>query len=264
MIDDIARTPADGREGPGMTDRPQADPYAATAGAYDLFSASHRPAQLAALRRLLPELRPEAGPILDVGAGSGANGAWVLEALPRARVLALEPSRAMRSLMLARIASRPDWFERVTVRPEDFFSATLPPRIGGAILLGVIGHFDAGERAAVLAELAARLPPGGAALLDLQQPESPQRVEPFEFTAARIGELAYRGIAEAWPRDRERMRWRMTYLVLEGERVLTEETSELDYRHPSPAALAAEAGQVGMRVEQLDGTFRLLINESPA
>lgn len=54
--------------------------------------------------------------------------------------------------------------------------------IGGAILLGVIGHFDAGECAAVLAELAARLPVGGAALVDLQEPERPQRVEAYEFT----------------------------------------------------------------------------------
>lgn len=60
----------------------------------------------------------------------------------------------MRSLMLGRIAEHPEWFPRVTVRPEAFFDAPLPERIGGAILFGVIGHFDTGERQAVLAELA--------------------------------------------------------------------------------------------------------------
>lgn len=231
------------------------DSYTAAAGAYDLFASRYRPAQLEALEALLPRLWPEAGPILDIGSGSGANTAVVLERVPEAHVLALEPSRAMRSLFLSRIAAHPEWHSRVTVRPEDFFSASLPERIGGAILMGVIGHFDPGERAAVLAELAARLPIGGAALLDLQQPERPRRVEPHEFTAARVGDLRYRGIAEAWPVDTELMRWRMSYLCLEGERILTEETVEHEYRHPAPAIVAVEARRVGLRLIPLaDGS----------
>ncbi|MGA4668743.1 class I SAM-dependent methyltransferase [Propionibacteriaceae bacterium Y1923] len=150
------------------------DPYAAPAGAYDLFNAPARAGQVAALDALLPHLDPSHGPILDVGAGSGLNIAHLLEHSPAVSVYALEPSPTMRALALARVAARPDWFDRVTVRPEDFFSATLPPRLGEAVLLGVIGHFDAGERAAVLAELAARLPTGGAALFDLQPPERPE------------------------------------------------------------------------------------------
>ncbi len=241
-----------------MTD----DPYRATAGAFDLFSASSLPAQLAALSTVMMRFRPDHGPILDIGAGSGAMIEAVLEHLPDARVHALEPSPAMRALALARIAGHPEWFDRVTLRPEDFFTATLPRRIGGAIMLGVIGHFDAGERAAVLGELAKRLPIGGIALLDLQPPERPARVEPFEFTAARIGELIYRGIAEAWPVDEDRMRWRMTYLSLEDERVLTEDTAEHLYHHPAPEQVAAEADQVGLALERLgDGTFWALARE---
>ena len=234
------------------------DEYAAAAGAYDLFAAPYRSVQLAAIEELLPRLRPEAGPILDVGAGSGANTAAILERLPDVRVVALEPSRAMRSLILSRLAVRPEWHRRITVRPEDFFSASLPERIGGAILIGVIGHFDPGERAAVLAELAARLPEGGAALFDLQQPERPHRIEPYEFTAATVGELSYRGIAEAWPVDTELMRWRMSYLCLEGERVLTEDTAAYEYRHPAPAVVAGEAEDVGLSLTPLaDGTHWL-------
>ncbi len=127
------------------------DPYAATATAYDLFARASRDPQAEALRMLLPRIHPEVGPILDVGAGSGANAAFLLEHVPDARVYALEPSRAMRSLTLARVAAHPEWFPRVTIRPEGFFDATLPERIGGAVLLGVIGHFDPGERAAMLA-----------------------------------------------------------------------------------------------------------------
>ncbi len=120
------------------------DSYAATASLYDLMNAPWRAAQIAALERLLPLLRADAGPILDVGAGSGANLEWVLDRLPDARLHALEPSPSMRSLALARIAAHPEWFARVTLRPEDFFSATLPDSLGGAILLGVLGHFRSG------------------------------------------------------------------------------------------------------------------------
>lgn len=227
------------------------DPYAAVAPAYDLFAASARPAQLAALEAWLPFVRPEAGPVLDAGMASALNAAVVLEHVAGAHVWGLEPSRALRGLALSRIAGHPEWFDRVTVRPEDFFSASLPDGIGGALLLGVVGRFDAGERAAVLAELARRLPADGAALLDLRPPGRPRRVEPYEFRAPSVGELAYRGIAEAWPVDLEAMRWRTTYLSLDGERVLTEDTVEQLYRHPSPERVAAEAAQVGLAMRPL-------------
>lgn len=227
------------------------DRYAAAAGVYDLVNAPVRAAQLAALEALLPLLRPDCGPVLDVGAGSGLNLAFVLGRVPAARVWALEPSPAMRALAMVRIAGHPEWFDRATVRPEDFFSASLPASLGGAILLGVIGHFDPGERAAVLAELAARLPVGGAALLDLQEPERPRRIPAYEFTAARIGELDYRVIAEAWPVDTELMRWRMSYLTLDGERILVEDTTEFEYRHPAPGTVAAEAALVGLAVRRI-------------
>lgn len=235
------------------------DQYAATASAYDLIASPYRSAQVAALEMLRAKLRPEAGPILDVGAGSGLNCGWLLTQVVDAHVVALEPSRAMRSLLLARVAAHREWFDRVTVRPEDFFSAPLPPRIGGAILLGVVGHFDAGERAAVLAELAARLPDGGAALIDFQEPEHPARVEPFEFVVATVGQLSYRGIGEGWPVDDERMRWRMSYLTLDGERVLVEDTAEMEYHHPSAQTVAAEAAQVGLTLDRLgETTFWML------
>lgn len=247
-----------------MKETVRPDAYAAAASAYDLFARPYRDAQYAALARLLPHLRPDAGPILDVGAGSGAFTAWALTELPTSIVLALEPSPAMRALLLARVATHPEWHPRLTVRPEGFFDATLPARIGGAIALGVMGHFDAGERAAVLAELADRLPARGAALIDLQHPERPQRIEPYEFTVATVGELTYRGIAEAWPVGTETMRWRTTYLSLEGERVVTEDTAEHIYHHPAPDLLAREADDAGLAAHRLDETSFWLLTRQEA
>ena len=235
------------------------DPYAVTAAAYDLFAMVARDEQITALGSLLPHIDVGVGPILDVGAGSGSNTAYLLEHLPDAHVLALEPSSAMRSLLLSKLAAHPEWFPRVTVQPESFFSATLPEHVAGALLLGVLGHFDPTERAALLAELAARLPEGGKSLIDLQHPERPQRVAPYEFSVAQIGELSYRGIAQAWPLDNEQMRWEMTYLTLEGERILVEDIAEYVYRHPSPETVRAEAKEVGLSLTRLgDSTHWIL------
>ncbi|SJM65042.1 trans-aconitate 2-methyltransferase [Gulosibacter sp. 10] len=236
------------------------DPYLATASAYDLYALPYRAEIERALEAAVPLFRPDRGPILEIGAGSGANAGWVLDRLPAAHVLALEPSAAMRSLALGRIAGRPDWHPRITVRPEGFFDRDLPAELGGAVALGVLGHFDVGERAAVLAELAARLPAGGGVVLDLQAPARPAPVEPYEFTAATVGEIAYRGIAEARPIGGEAMRWRMTYIALDGDRVLTEETTEHVYHHPAPETFDAEAERAGFEARPLDetSTFRLL------
>lgn len=244
-------------DGPG-------DPYAATASMYDLLITDYRAQQVAALETLRPRLLTEVGPVLDIGAGSGLNSAWVLTQLPTAEVVAIEPSPAMRALTVGRVAGHPEWFSRITIRPEDFFSAPLPPHLGGAIMLGTLGHFDPGERAAVLAELAARLPEGGAALIDLQSPETPTLVEPFEIVAGQIGQLTYRAIAEGWPTGGEAMGWRMTYLTLDGERVLLEDTVDHVFHHPAPETVVAEAAAVGLRMERADTTHWLLTREAGA
>lgn len=238
---------------------PLTDPYAATASAFDLLSRPYRASVERALSGFVPWIRPEHGPVLDIGAGSGANAAFVLERDPEARMLALEPSASMRSLLLGRVAAHTEWDDRITVLPDGFFDATLPEKLGGALALGVLGHFDPGERAAVLAELAARLPEAGIALVDLQEPSEPTRVEAHEFATATIGEITYRGIAEAWPIDAEAMRWRMSYLSLDGDRVLTETTTEHIYHHPSPEQFEREAREAGFAVVPLTGTaFRIL------
>lgn len=234
----------------------EVDRYAVSAGWWDLIQPSAQRA--AALRALSSRVRPEVGPLLDVGAGSGSAVLTVLADLPECRALALEPSRAMRSLLLSKIAAQQGLSTRITVRPEDFFGASLPERIGGALLLGVIGHFDAGERAAVLAELAARLPAGGAALIDLPEPRRPHRVPADERTVATVGELTYRLIAEARPLGTELMHWRITYLTLEGDRVLIEDTVDFQYRHPAVEVVAEEARAVGLGLETVSGGHWLL------
>lgn len=235
------------------------DAYAASAAAYDLYIASARAGQLAALQVFLPTIRTDHGPVLDIGAGSGLNTVTILEHLPQARVCALEPSPAMRALALAKIAAHPEWFDRVTVRPEGFFDAPLPASIGGAVLLGVLGHFEASDRPRLFSELASRLPSGGAVLIDLQPPQRPERVEPYEFTVATIGDLSYHGIAEGWPLDEERMRWRMTYQTIDNGQVLDEESADHIFRHPAPEHIHTETSQAGLELKPVEDIYYLAV-----
>lgn len=236
------------------------DHYQPASGAYDLFAAPYFPSQLAALEQALPNFLTLNGPILDIGAGSGMVSEQLLQRLPAAQVVAIEPSSAMRSLLLGRIAREPRWFPRITVRPEGVFDAPLPDRLGGALALGVLGHFTPHERKTLLTELSSRISTGGAFLVDLQHPEQPCRVEAYEFTAATVGDLEYRGIAEAWPIGDAMMRWKMTYRVLDGKTTLSEETLEHVYHHPSPQQIRKEAMSSGFDANQLDpGSFWLLV-----
>lgn len=230
------------------------DGYAATAGAYDLLNAPFRAAQVAALEPFLKLCRPEAGPVLDIGAGSGLNSELVLTRLPDATVLAIEPSPAMRALLLGRIAAQPDWHRRITVRPESFIEAPLPATVGGVILLGVLGHFTATDRPRLFGELGRRLPPGAPLLLDLQPPLTPSRVERTSFDGVVVGDLRYRGWMEASPESGEWMAWRMTYQTLDGDDVIAETSAEHRYAHPASSAVRAEALAAGLETERTDGS----------
>ena len=239
-----------------------AEEYRATAGAYDLFSEPFAAAQDAALRALLPHLDVTAGPVVDVGCGSGRHLAVVLHAVPGARVLGIEPSDAMRALAVARLAAEPAWRDRATVRPEHALAAPLPDRIAGAVLLGVIGHFDRRERLELFGRLARRTGPGCAVLFDLQPPESPADVPPAVFADTRLGDLRYRGIASASAIDDEAMRWRMTYQTLDGDAVIEERSTETVYRHPTPESLRGDLRKLGFRLQPLpDSTCWLAIRE---
>ncbi len=152
----------------------------------------------------------------------------------------------MRAIALARITQHPHWYPRITIRPEDFYSASLPHQVGGVILMGVLGYFDEQDRKALFAELAARLPEGGATLFDLQQPEAPAKVDGYEFASVQVGDLTYTGIAEGWPIDEQSMRWRMTYRTSDKQRILSEESVEHVYYHPSKSTVEQEAKAAGL------------------
>jgi SAM-dependent methyltransferase len=230
---------------------PTADRYAALAGMYDLVVKPFAAAADTAIRAAAATMRPDDGPVLDIGAGTGRPALVLLDLLPAASVLAVEPSPGMRSVLLAKLAARPDLHSRVTVVPRDLGALRLPDRLGGALALGVIGHFDAVARRRLLADVAARLGPGAPLLLDLQPPWDPQDVPPARYARVDVGALTYECWGEARVVRGDLLRWTMRYVTLDGEQIVEERHAVYDYHHPSRETLSGEAQAAGLTVTVL-------------
>lgn len=229
---------------------------------YDLIAEGYVASQLSALDELLPLVDVQNGPIVDIGCGSGRHLAHVLEGLPAIQAIGIEPSDAMRSLALGRLATNPKWRDRVTVRPEGALEAPLPDQISGVIMLGVFGHFTHFERNELIARLSVRLPERGAILLDLQLPESPAEVPPYMFADTRLGGLRYRGYAEGTPTEGQAMRWQMTYQTLDGDAILEQHTGESIFYHPRHELVRDEMREHGLTLKRLpETTFWLAVRD---
>ena len=113
------------RRGTRRVDEPAAptsacsdDPYGdATAEFYDLLATAMWDELGPALPQLLSGLEPATGPILDLGAGTGAGTVHLHAAFPDASIVALEPSKAMRTALNVRLANNASLRKAVTVVP---------------------------------------------------------------------------------------------------------------------------------------------------
>ncbi|GAB3173361.1 hypothetical protein GCM10027059_44230 [Myceligenerans halotolerans] len=92
------------------------------------------------------DLGPDAT-LLDLGAGSGV-GTRTLAACTRARIIAVEPSRTMRSVLLARIADDGALGEQVSVMAGAVPRALeeLPGEVAGFVCAHMLGHLTAAQR----------------------------------------------------------------------------------------------------------------------
>lgn len=153
--------------------------------------------ELALSARVLAGFDPDAGPLLDIGAGTGLSTIALAEALPRAQIVALEPSRAMRAVLLSRVLGRPETKDRVTVLPGTLDSEFLPPRWGGMTGRGLLGHIPAEHRVRLWQLLAERLADGTHAVLDQVADHMPEpgRREIYR-SATTQGELDYEVVIE--------------------------------------------------------------------
>lgn len=222
------------------------DFYETNAEFYDAVSVDAWQLLSPALTSALGGVRADRGPIADIGAGTGLGTAVIAAAVPGAKIVAVEPSAALRPALMARVMTVPGLRERVTILPNALADAPLPERLGGVVALNMLGHLDPPQRSALWSLLAERLAEGAPAVIGLQPPERPERVPPGHFARTRVGDRTYEGWGEAFPKDDQRVMWRMTWRVVEDDRVVDERTAESEWWTVSQATVLSELAAAGL------------------
>jgi SAM-dependent methyltransferase len=225
------------------------DPYEQSAEFIDLLIRDHwrliGPVVAGALR----SADPTQGPLVDIGAGSGIGTRLAADTLPDLEILAIEPSPALRAVLLSRLADSDDLRRRVTVLAERLQIATLPERLGAVMAINVLGHFPPDDRRRLWKLLADRLHPGGPALVNLLPPTEPTPVPDSLMAQTTIGRRRYEGWARAEPGGHDLLRWHMTYRTLQDGQVIDQRQASYSWWVLSQQQLTDELTQHGLSAE---------------
>lgn len=222
------------------------DSYAVAAEYYDLWAESYWEELGPVLRTAVHGIDPSDGPIVELGAGTGLGTVLLADAFPLASIVAVEPSRAMRGILVSRIFGRADLRHRVTLLPVDLAGMVWPDRLAGFVATAMLGHLVPEDRLGLWRTLAHRLAPGAPAVVHLQPPSRPERMPRTRHTVGRLGDLTYEGWNEAEPAGERVLRWTMTYRVLRDGEVVDEQGWTSDFHTVSEEDVVTEAGAAGL------------------
>lgn len=191
-----------------------------SAAFYDLFHVDgHVPAILEKLPPLLSGVRRG---ILEIGAGTGLITTAMADWTP-AEIFALEPSAAMRAVLLSRLNARPELLSRVTVLSCDALSADLDDPVEAAVMINVMYALEPDYRRRLWPALAAQLEPAGL-LVFTWRDGGPPKPRPLEELGSRqVGRHTYTVLSQILESDEEASRARYLYRVTEGDKVISEE-----------------------------------------
>ena len=133
----------------------------------------------------LPHLPPPGASVLDIGAGSGRDAAWL--AARGDRVVAVEPTRPLREFGERR-SPGVLWVDARLPALEG-----LEPGVFDVVLLNAVWmHFDADERRQGMPVVAGRVAPGGLLIVLLRHGPVPQGRRMFPVSAEETRGLAAR------------------------------------------------------------------------
>jgi SAM-dependent methyltransferase len=234
------------------------DTYAAVGEFHDLFMDEAWDRLVPALARAFGALDAGAT-VLDLGAGSGV-GTRRLAEVTRARIVAVEPSATMRSVLLARVVDDPALTDRVSVvagaAPAVLrqIASLVDGALDGIVCAHVLGHLDHADRAATLGALAGGLAPDGHGVITLPPPSDASpggrgHVRGWEIVDERmIGRHRYVSRRAA---DGATGRMVSTYEVWEGERLLRAQEERSGWSLPPLETFIGELDRAGLAVEEV-------------
>jgi phospholipid N-methyltransferase len=230
--------------------------YSASAEFYELVAARQAQSSGPALRAALAGVDAAAGPVLEIGAGTGRITEVIADALPDAEIVAAEPAAEMRAVLTSRAYADPALRRRVTVTPD---SAQRIAAAGGdgpicaAVVFGVAGHLDTAERVALWRALAARLPAGGPIVVELMGVATPRVIPPVRLLRERVGEQVYEWWSSGEPCGEDVMRFDTTWKVFAAGSLVREVRESHRWHTLTATQLAAESGLAAERITQVDG-----------
>ena len=221
----------------------QGEGYAINAPYYDLiYPVAARNALGEALCNQLVGVRH----IVEIGAGTGAMTEVMLNVLPaEGTILAVEPTAMMRAALTSRLSGIPRAVAAVTIVPDDALVAEVPADMDALVACNVIMHFSPAGRQALWSRWAEPLRPGGIVAVEPQFPQSPMNLPATVVPGRSLGRRTYDTVTRAEMIDDERIRWVMTYRVREGDRVMSEETTDFDCWIISDDVLDRELAEAG-------------------
>lgn len=236
------------------------DSETVTAEYTDLMrAASSAPSVMDELARVLAGLDLDPGlPVLELGAGTGLGVVAVAEAVPQA-VHAVERSAAMRSLLMSRLAGRPDLGTRVTVHAGDLFDVALPARWGAAVGIHIVCQLEPARRRDFWRLLGERLADGAPALID--RCFGPSTADGFPermVSTATLGEHEYQRWHSSEPVDTDRVRVRVRYTTVRDGAVVGERREENVHWVARREDVMAEIDAAGLDVTPDGDRFLLL------
>jgi SAM-dependent methyltransferase len=198
--------------------------------------------------------RPAIG-VLDVGAGTGL-ATELLAQRCTVTVHAVEPTRSMRSVLLSRLAGRPELLSHVRVHALPLQRLGLARVADFALCLNTIGTLDRRERHDVLDALAWAMTPGGT--LVVQRPPDGPYANGATLPSWELGGDTYAGDVTCTPTTPDRIEWTFTYRVTRGDSVIREEIETFDGYLASAADFTAELGRAGFEVVD-EGTHDVMV-----
>lgn len=252
LLSPVESAPEAGSASPAPADAgpDPSDPYGtATAEFYELLATAHWERTGLELLDLLDGVDPTAGPIVDVGAGTGIGLPYLRAAVPDADLYAIEPSKSMRTALHTRLLLDPSLAGRVTVDPRPLADA-LPERASAVVLSAVLGHLDRSERSLLWRYAAERMHAGAPVVVEILPPYRPIVVEPTLYKSLQVGRFTYEGWQSGEPDDDRTMRWVMTYRVLDGDTLVSEQSVTSTYRCWSPDDVRREIEPHGLTMTE--------------
>ncbi len=225
------------------------DPYGeATAEFYDLLATNMWDSFGLQLLDLLADADPEHGPILDVGTGSGVGLIYLQAAVTGGEVIAIEPSKAMRTALHVRLSMDHSLRVMTTVVPRSFVDAPLPVEACALVASAALGHLNDQERLRLWRFIAEQMPVGAPAVIGVLPPERAVSVPITCYRQLQVGHYTYEGWQSGEPIDDRTMAWSLTYKVLDGMNVIAEHTAQSTWRCDSVDDIRAEIAPFGLEL----------------